>query len=219
MAVEAPAVPGSKFKGPLITIKAGADADKYETFTVHETLIKDGHDFFRAALDKKWKEGQLREIDLPDDQPEVIGAFVEWLYTQNIAVTPTCQMKREESHEQHVRLAHMYVFGEKIQNTAFRNAVISAILEALDGTKGAGAYNPVTNAVKIIYDGTLPGSTARKLMAYLHVEGGAADWFGKDAKEHHPDFLFDVVQALMKKRDQPGLRCMYEQRADWFLAE
>ncbi|KJX93365.1 hypothetical protein TI39_contig4330g00003 [Zymoseptoria brevis] len=221
MAGDAAAVTGSRFSGPFVTIKVGAESDQPATFTVHETLIKKSHDFFRVAMDKKWKEGQRREIELPNDDPEVIGSFVQWMYTDNITVIPTYEMKLEESNKQYVQLAHMYVFGEKIQNIAFQNAVLSAILMARDGKAGneRAVRSPIKEAVKIIYDGTLPGSNARKLMAFIHVEGGKADWLGKDAKEHHPDFLFDSVQAFLAKRTVAGLCGLYEQRAKWLLPE
>ncbi|SMQ49011.1 unnamed protein product [Zymoseptoria tritici ST99CH_3D7] len=217
MAVEAPTVTGSRFSGPLVTFKVGAQSDAIATFTVHENLIRDGHDFFHAAMDKRWKEGQRHEIELPDDQPEVIGSFIEWLYTEKIAVTSTHLLQNEDSDKQYIRLAHLYVFGEKVQSVAFRNAVLSAILMARDGAGTiTSTYSPIREAVRVIYSGTVAGSPARKLMVHIHVETGHSDWFGKDATLHCPEFLFDIAIALMDKRPRIALR-LYDTREEWFI--
>jgi hypothetical protein len=199
----------------LITLKAGGDSGT--TLTVHETIIKENSPFFCAALDKKWKEGQLREIELPEDQPKTVSAYVEWLYSKNIDVVSTQKLDDKDRNLQFDNLAALYVFGEKIQNTRFKNAAITAILTAREGPGEADkpSANPDVVAVKTIYDGTMAESLARKLMVHIYVEGGWNDWTKKDSAQHHPDFLLDLVRAFMDKRSPPSLRGLFEARFAW----
>lgn len=60
----------------MITVLVGPTKEK---FTVYENLLRASSQFFRAALNKQWVEGQLRTIEFPEEEPAVFELFVDWL--------------------------------------------------------------------------------------------------------------------------------------------
>lgn len=56
-------------------MRVGKKGDQ-EDFSVHEHVLKEESALFRAALEKRWKEGQSHFISLPEDEPEVFAGEV-----------------------------------------------------------------------------------------------------------------------------------------------
>jgi hypothetical protein len=212
-----------RFTVPMVTVRVGAAVGEVTTFLVHENILKEKSDFFRIALDKKWQEGQLRKIDLPEDEPRIVGAFVHWLYEHDIAVTPAHEMmSNPDRDEQFEFISHLYVFGEKMQSDGFRDAAVSAMTMAIAGRSSAAdvIYTPDDTAIKIIYDGSMAGSLARKLMVHILVAGGSSRWLGTDAALHHPEFLLDVARELLDQRTVVGLDSLHDlhaRRNEWLI--
>lgn len=49
-------------------------------FQVHRSIISAQSRFFEAACKHTWREGSSRVLDLPDDDPEAVGAVVQFIY-------------------------------------------------------------------------------------------------------------------------------------------
>ena len=66
-------------------------------------------------------------------------------------------------------------------------------------------FSPVAEAVNIIYDGTPEDSPARKLLIDIWHDRAHEHWITKfsDTKLY-PDFLEDMVKALLRSRDHPS---------------
>lgn len=173
--------PLCRYAGNIVTIEVGT-RDKTE-FRVHEFIIKENSDFFRAALDKKWKEGQSLTVKLPEDSPETFSAYVEWLYST------------KDNEAEFVSLAEMYVLGEKIQSSTFCDAVIEEMLRACN----ASGVIPSINAVNALYSGTPPFSPARRFMADVWALKAEPEWLkdGDYDEEPHPEFVTDLAIALL----------------------
>ncbi|KAK4543404.1 hypothetical protein LTR36_005547 [Oleoguttula mirabilis] len=63
-----------------ITVLVGVDE---EAFTIHESLICDRSDFFKAACSGEWKESQTRTVRLPPSTtPAHFQIYLDWLYSQ-----------------------------------------------------------------------------------------------------------------------------------------
>lgn len=54
-------------------MRVDSDHDQGD-FSVHEPVLREGSPFFRAALDKRWKEGQSLFVELPGVEPEVFAS-------------------------------------------------------------------------------------------------------------------------------------------------
>lgn len=63
--------------GPLITTHVGSEK---QCFHIHESLLCQASDFFKAACNSNFKEAD-GVIDLPEQNLEVFKHFIYWLYT------------------------------------------------------------------------------------------------------------------------------------------
>ncbi|EME77420.1 uncharacterized protein MYCFIDRAFT_146355 [Pseudocercospora fijiensis CIRAD86] len=69
-----------KYSGDFVTIRVGTGAAR-ETPTIHEYIIREKSQVFRAAFDRKWKEGRSRQVELPEDDPKIVHSYLDWLYS------------------------------------------------------------------------------------------------------------------------------------------
>jgi hypothetical protein len=93
-------------------------------------LICSSSDYFKKAMEGGWKEAQERKFYL-DDDPEIFQVYCTWLYTKTIATVDTTSDTADEAVDrsvEHSTLARAYVFGEKRQDMAFKNALINAFI-------------------------------------------------------------------------------------------
>ena len=183
--------------------------------SIHEELIKEKSEYFRIAFDKKWNEGKTREMDMPDDEPEVISLFLEWIYDKEALKNYIKESSTDVRQRTHETLARLYVFGEKIQLDSFCNAVIVAFLSYIDRPSSNGShYYPTRDIVTMIYEGTPAGSPARQLMVYCYVHHGTKKWL-KEAG-NNPDFLQDLAVGFLDGRKGAPWKSLLAQQEDFF---
>jgi hypothetical protein len=102
-------------------------------------------------------------IDLSVDPVDIVSDYIKWLYYDTI---PNKQYEAvantyEEREKVFVALAKSYVFGEKIIDVRYKNAVLQAIFTA----QRALHWYMGPESVKIVYEGTPPQSPLRRLIA------------------------------------------------------
>ncbi|CAK1360056.1 unnamed protein product [Cercospora beticola] len=216
---EPPAKKARRFGNDTVTIKVGT-GDHVETFTIHEALLKERGGFFAAAMDKQWKEGQERKIGLPEDDPNTVGIYIEWLYTKRLGAYTDKDHKQWNSkdvEEQYDQLVHLYIFGEKIQDDEICNRCIDKIVElsdlkvtdADDGT--VDAYCLDRSAVKTIFQGTHTASPLRRLCVDTYFLYSKKSWFDTSGEGRHAErhllecqgFLLEVLQKFATNRESP----------------
>ncbi|KAH9845206.1 hypothetical protein Tdes44962_MAKER06780 [Teratosphaeria destructans] len=176
---------------------------------VHESLIRTCSSFFEAALSKPWKESTERTILLPDDEPNIVKLYVQYLYRKQLCIKVvdehSLKLQNHENHPEFFTLATLYVFGEKIGDIGFKNAVLDAFIQRMnDDTPDGGKRYPVNKVVDIIYRGTMAGSKARQLMLDVHVWRGGSWWITENPEENNKEFLMELSRALMDKRFIPA---------------
>lgn len=182
--------------GPAIEVIVG----RSESFTVHEYLLRQSP-FFDRMLNGTWKEATERRVELPEDDPDVFTIYVSWLYWNQIPTIPTCESGQDDSEFLH--LIQTYIFGDKIQDMAFQNTIVDAIIEKNRDSVRQGLPSkqsiPSPACVRLAYDNTLSGSPLRRLLVDLWAltEGGKVD------KETPRRFLEDLI---IKIRPSSGKR-------------
>ena len=205
-------------------VKVGS---KPVTFDVHENTLRQTSAFFKAALEQqRWKEGVSGVIELPSDDelsevdPAVFDAYLQWLYSGKVDYKCDITEKTRESHNvEFVKLAHMYVLGEKVQDDTFCDAVIDTTIDKImyhlaDGTR----WFATTDPVNIIYGGTPTGSPARRFLVDIYVRYGKSDWVEEERDVDH-EVLLDLARAFLDSRPQPkrdGIRsssCQWHKHA------
>ncbi|KAF2167897.1 hypothetical protein M409DRAFT_53847 [Zasmidium cellare ATCC 36951] len=199
-----------RFTSDIVTIIVGTD--NVETFTTHTEVLKKHSPFFKAALDKKWQEGQSLQIELAEDEVEVVEAYLGWLYDGKI--DPPTSPRKAKADTTFPFMARLYVFGEKIQDTAFCNSVMDAITSILDAPEWE-ILMPAFESVKILYDGTAEDSPARKFFASYYQQnlGLAAD---APASELHPEFARDLLSLYSLQEPTVDYTPVFPQREKWY---
>ena len=105
-------------------------------YKVHETLLSKRSEFFASASKEEWKEGQERRVPLPDDTPSVVDLYVQWIYTGGI-VSPDRPIEDDGEREECKNGRHFdlliggFVFGEKVRDGEFKDAVLDALIHTV----------------------------------------------------------------------------------------
>lgn len=97
--------------------------EEKEIFSVHEKLIRASSPFFDKAMSGAWLESPQHTIQLPEDEPEIFGIYVHWLYYDTLPVS--CN----EPSSEYLNLMKAYTLGDKLLDTKFQDTVIDAIVD------------------------------------------------------------------------------------------
>lgn len=146
-------------------------------------------------MKKKWTGDNDRILELPNDKPENIKVYVAWLYSNRIFTKRQGEVDKEYSMESD-GLLNAYIFGEKIQDSDFKDAIIDAIIEE---SEEEGVY--YTDA-RTIWECTPPGALIRRCVVDVYVWGGGEEWL-EDVSFLNQDFLVELGRALYKKIESP----------------
>lgn len=171
-----------------------------QDFSVHEAILREHSPFFRSALDTKWREGRSRIIEMPQDEVDVVRAFVEWLYFQQIASKPLLPPALPIDDGEYNFLARMYGFGEKVQADDFCDDVLTAMTLKSDDVAEDGTRTfPSHSAVMTLYNGTSVASPARQFAVDMYVDFGMDQWIPQATELNHPEFMTDLVHAFLTR--------------------
>lgn len=198
----------SRVTDNLITITVGEN-HKAEKFLIHDFLLKEHSKFFEAALNGPWKEGREKKLNLPDDEPDVFGAYVEYLFTGKIATATetTADKISEPVITSEFRFqAKLYVLGEKLLDDKFCDCTLRAMGELCKTrTAGGARYYPNASTVSIIYKGTASASPMRKFLVHLYCRHVKSDWLTDDRAECYPQqFFVDIAKEGLPLLNRRG---------------
>jgi hypothetical protein len=143
------------------------------------------------------------------DSLKDVRTYVCWAYTGHVQIPlhnsrPKLPLEEhaKEAERVYIELAHAFVFGERVVDTSYANAIILHIIAALK----ASDWGPGPEFATILYDGTLPGNPARRLftdMVFNMAHNDSSDSFGWMATMlpgYPKEALVDVTKAFVQKR-------------------
>lgn len=172
-------------------------------FPVHQKRLCERSPYFATAAKKDWKEGQEHRISLPCDSTVAVGLYIQWIYGGKIFTRPGkggAEDKDKATYSETSLLVEAFIFGEKIQDGDFKDAVLDAIIVSIhDSGKDHQFRYPSSTTVERAYEGTPEGSPLRKLMVDIHAHHGSRQWLdGLNCIE----FVKDLVGELFIGRQQ-----------------
>lgn len=172
-----------------------------QAFLVHKDLLSKYSAFFRAALDGEWREGREKTIYLKEHKTEAFQIFQHFIYTGQVCSSKTGDLEeRSESalctiDREWARLSQAWIFGEAVLSTAFKDAVVDAMIAKFKQTSIG-----LTNVQRAIYQHSTTNSKIRCLL----VDNAVWDWsrhaFDAFSSKEPVDFFFDLARALHQYR-------------------
>lgn len=147
-----------------------------------------------------------KPIDLTDENPIIFKAYVQWLYSHHIDTT----------HDT-IKWAHMYVLGERLMDLEFQDLVLETMARECSKRR---EYPTFGGPIDIIYNGTLAGSPARKLLVDFYCCAGGSTWVEDEdyASEAPAEFVNDLIRGLMaNKKKGKGEYPWEADRAAYFV--
>ncbi|PPJ58588.1 hypothetical protein CBER1_06682 [Cercospora berteroae] len=199
-----------RYNSRIITLQVGKEP---ETITIHEDNLRQSSQFFRAALDRHWREGTSGEIRLPEDHVEIVSAYVDWLY-RGTCMEDCLNEDGDYVCEMWQTLAKMYVFGEKIQDARFSNVVLARMLDYIDKS----GSSPGELAIRTVYEGTTVHSPVRQLLVAIWAAKAKGEWF-KSIEEYPEEFLMDLAMKLVRLRGKAKYPPWTEHKNTWMKPE
>jgi hypothetical protein len=180
-----------------ITVSVGSDGIH---FPVYEAVIRKSSKFFDNAMKPEWANARPnpRVVDLSDEDPKVFKIYLHWVCFKTIPSVYT--EKQEGRNPEYALLSKCYVMGEKLMDIAFKNAVLTALVDA---HVNQPFYQPKyvgQRAINIIYAGTLENSPARRLLVDTWVETAGENWIEHLTNGLHHSFVLEFSRALLLRK-------------------
>jgi hypothetical protein len=112
----------SHLTSPIVTVIVG----KSKTFHLHFDLLVAESERFSAGLKGNFKEAQDHTINIEDEDPEIFGFFVEYIYRDKSLLS------RQVSHySEYVTLARLYAMGDRLMAKEFKAQCLWRFTESL----------------------------------------------------------------------------------------
>jgi len=167
-------------------------------FVVHKQIIANRSAFFRAALDRTFKEADDNTVQYPDCTPDVFAIYVQWIYSGAIVLLDTPALETDVlGSEQRKLLLGLYILADKLRDAALRNRTIDAYITSLHKAE----RSPGVRAIKRVWDNTPESSQLRKLLLNyaLHTSGEClASELQTNRESLPPAYMTDVAIAFAK---------------------
>lgn len=192
----------SRYTGAVFAVKVGSNAS--ETFHVHERLLKDNCEFFTKVTWIRQPGYKTNEFLLPDDEPDVFRAYMDWLYEDIVHLRNKHigEMTQADHVAEWAILSKLYVLAVKLQDHRFCDATMEAMIAKMEEKdQDDKKWWPSNQTIVTLYNGTSRGSPVRDLLleAYTHGPKGASELISEDDEANHVTFLADLARILLKR--------------------
>lgn len=191
-----------------MTVLVGESTERH---IVHEQVLCAHSPFFTVALKKEWRDGRERTTPLPDDKADVVALYVQWAYRGKI-FSPQPPSEPPSTGRELDLLVDCYIFGAKVQDDNFKDAVLDALLAFINTKDEEGSqWFPTGHSVQRAYEKTPQGSPLRKLLVDMHNQSRRSNWIKED---NSMEFLTDLAREMFDTRSRPSGRKLTDWNAD-----
>ena len=168
-----------------MTIIVGKEKKAYH---LHKDLLCFYSDYFRAALNGKFKEATERKLELPDVDTSLFDTFQVWLYTRDLEGP-------DDTHELFLFLADMWILGDQHQIPLLQNQVMDEMF-----AKNLELKLFTFWVVPRVYERTVEGSLLRKAVIEIVAWKVNFDTFSPSRQGWTIEPLSDLVLAIHETR-------------------
>ncbi|KAL4962658.1 uncharacterized protein BDV14DRAFT_178024 [Aspergillus stella-maris] len=183
---------------PVVELIVGSD-DKKTAMTAHQTLLLESP--VLAEKVKAFVDGP-RRIELPDDDVEAFGYFLQYQYTRDYTTSPPeIATEADDNGEQLLKHARVYTLAGKLGIPALKALAHSKIHRINSSSRGELAY------ARYVYDNTALDDSIRKPVSNYwgmrsHVLRHEAEDDFKQLCLDVPQFCFDVLSVVLDQREK-----------------
>ncbi|OMP88205.1 hypothetical protein BK809_0002962 [Diplodia seriata] len=155
-------------------------------------------------------------IELPEDDPDIFEVYLQWLYLKTIEITAG------QDAPQHFAMYESYKFGDKILDTAFKNAVIDHLIRSVVTNQVYPTY-----LAKAVYQNLPASSGLRRLYVDFWAWASCVEWYdgGAAGIEEAPlEFFSELSRKQTEIKDKRSVRkekfpwvidaCQYHEHAE-----
>jgi hypothetical protein len=159
----------------------------------------------KPAMQPEWAERteDANTLDLSDDPLEIVTLYLQWLYSGQVPVIifkgdDYDSAKRScEAGKIFSTFAKAYIFGEKVMDATFHNAILLEYIE----TERVFRWYPEVDVIAIVYEGTTAGAPLRRLISdeiacNANGHAGWVEYFDKCSRE----MLADTIKNMAAVR-------------------
>lgn len=176
-------------------MKLAVGTDK-TILNVHQKILCTSSKFFQNASKPEWASSRSAPdtIDLTDESLGIVKSYVRWLYL-GVLPKPGGSLDLDFNN-----LTNAYLFGERMMDIKYKNAVLDQLIAVVEDT---GKFLDAEGMNKF-YEGTLPGSPARRLIVdFCADQAEAAPSWMTNIPDFEPELLVDVLQGMLRARPPP----------------
>lgn len=168
---------------------------------MHTAVTTRSSDFFKAAMSREWKEGQEKEVTLPDTDEQAFEGYLQWLYTGELTLSEENPFRTLTEH---------YILGDFLADSAFCGSSLDGIVNKTCENK----LLPSASTIELAWEHTLQRSPMRK----LYLEAFAAPSSIQLLLKYTPDpvkrypaaFIYDCFQHFITSRGLEGFNAASE---------
>lgn len=193
---------------PIVNLLIG-HGDQQTLLAAHQALLTKSS-FFETACQGFVDDGSPRQMELPDDDIEAVGSFLEFLYTgeyfprklpgQRVLESDPSLSAVDDSGDQLLKHARIYTLAEKLGMGALKSLASSKIHCVNSTAKGEITY------ARYVYTNTSPDdTTVRAPIASFwatrsHTLRSEAEDEFKSLCLEHPLFGYDVLTRVLDEK-------------------
>jgi hypothetical protein len=160
-----------------------------EYFYVHQNRLEAASVWFTKALSNGLEETTTRQIMLPEDDPEIVHLFVQWLYNPDPIFSAFI-------NEHFLQLAQLFEFAERLLIWRLKNYIVWQLFDLR--TK---SHTPPLPTIEFAFDRLPDESPFRKLLvAWYCWHQESALSLTLDALNIVPQFSSALSMAMIKRR-------------------
>lgn len=134
-------------------------------FLLHKKLLCHQSTFFDAAFGGSFREGNNKEMTLPEESLEAFDVFVHWLYTRELPTGDELAKLQPGNHA--LPLLRLLIMADKILIPALQ----SAAYDSIPSHYGRGAFPRPENVTELYNHNDLAVSQIVRYFVKIYVYG------------------------------------------------
>ncbi|KAK9652850.1 hypothetical protein HCH54_002794 [Aspergillus fumigatus] len=198
--------PLSYLTSPIVELIVGKDEHK-TSLTAHQSLLLESP--FLAQVVAAFSESGPRRIELPDENVEAFGCFLQFQYTHDYTAShadPSADQdvvgELDDSGELLLKHARVYTLAEKLGVPALKSLAHSKIHRINSTSHGEIAYARYVYTHTPVDDVTIRKPVASFWATRSHVLRHEAEEEFKKLCLEVPEFCFDVLTLVLDQKEK-----------------